>query len=242
MIDIGLVFYNRPEFVDLVLHRLFASIEANEIPVRLFVADNSDNCDGGTREKLIHHSRYFQFERLVLNKSNVGLARSFNELMAMMDADYFAFMDCDVLVPPVIWDKMADVLAKLDTVGAVCPIWRDPIEDCTKKMFARDVSRHSQHGFRISPASNVAVVTMLRKEFALQVGNFCEFGSGAGWGCETDISRRILATGKEIVFLHDVETIHLPNTIGDNPAYKAVKEQSKKSARENLDRAWPIKK
>jgi len=238
MIDLGIVFYNRPEFVDIVLHRLFASIEANEMPVRLFVADNSDSDE--TRSKLIQHNR--RFERLLLSGSNVGLARSFNELMAMMDADYFAFMDCDVLVPPVIWDKMADVLAKLDTVGAVCPIWRDPVEDCTKKMFARDVSRHSQHGFRISPASNVAVVTMLRKEFALQVGNFCEFGSGAGWGCETDISRRILATGKEIVFLHDVETIHLPNTIGDNPAYKAVKEQSKKSARENLDRAWPVKK
>ena len=238
MIDLGLVFYNRPEFVDIVLHRLFASIDANEMPVRLFVADNSDSDE--TRSKLIQHNR--RFERLVLSGSNGGLARSLNELMAMMDADFFALMDCDVLVPPVIWDKLVDVLAKMDTVGAVCPVWRDPAEDCTKKMFARDVSRHSQHGFRVSPASNVAVATMLRKEFALQVGNFIDFGSGAGWGCETDISRRILATGKEIVFLHDVEVIHLPNTIGDNPEYKTAKEQSKASARENLDKAWPAKK
>ena len=238
MIDLGIVFYNRPEFVDVVLHRLFASIDANEMPVRLFVADNSDSDE--TRNKLVAHNR--RFERLLLSGSNSGLARSLNELMAMMDADYFALMDCDVLVPPVIWDKLADVLAKLDTVGAVCPIWRDPIEDCTKKMFARDVSRHSQYGFRISPASNVAVVTMLRKEFALQVGNFSEFGSGVGWGCETDISRRILATGKEISFLHDVEAIHLPNTIGDNPEHAKAKQQAKALAKENFNKAWPITK
>lgn len=224
LIDVGIVFYNRPEFTPLVLDRLFRSQKASKHHVRLFVADNSD--DPKARQLAIDYMP--QFDRMIFYKQNVGLVPALNDLGAMMTAEYIAFMDCDTLVPPDIWDKLFEPLIHMPEVGSVCPLWDNPVEDSTKHAMTEQAIHNVSHGCRISMAPNTAVVHAMRmKEFKTLGGYADGVGSKAGVGCESDFARRIRDLGMDIVFNHDVKAIHLPNTIGDSPDYGKAKKIAK---------------
>lgn len=224
LVDVGIVFYDRPEFTPLVLDRLLRSQAASKHHVRLFVADNSD--DPKARQLIMDSMPLF--DRTIFYKQNVGLVLALNDLGAMMKAEYIAFMDCDTLVPPDIWDKIFEPLVHIPEIGSVSPIWPDPWEDTTRRAFSDDAISSTAYGCRLSEASNTAVVhAMRRKEFETLGGYKDEVGSNAGVGCESDFSRRIRKLGMKIVFHHDVRAIHLPNTIGDSPDYAIVKQAAK---------------
>ncbi len=224
LIDVGIVFYNRPEFTPLVLDRLLRSQKASENHVRLFVADNSDD----PKAKQLIKDAMHLFDRTVFYRKNVGLVAALNDLGAMMQAEYIAFMDCDTLVPPHIWDKLFDPLIHMPEVGSVSPVWPDPVEDSTKQAFSEEAVMQTPHDFKISRAANTAVVhAMRRKEFDTLGGYLDGVGSNAGVGCESDFARRIRGLGMDIVFNHDVTAIHLPNTIGDSPDYAIAKRAQK---------------
>jgi len=219
LIDVGLVFFNRPEFVPIVLDRLFRSIAASEEhQVRLFVADNA-SCEE-TQEILWKHRK--AFERFLVYRENVGLVTALNELGAMMTADYIAFMDCDVLVPPEIWDRLFLPLIHCPQVGGVSPMWKDPVEACVKQAFAKDAERF-EHGIRIVNAPNNAIIHAMRRSLFVELGGYRDFGALAGYGAESDFTARTLDKGYRVVFDRTVTAVHLPNTIGDNPEHRAFK-------------------
>lgn len=225
LVDIGIVFYNRPEFTPLVLDRLLRSQAESKNHVRLFVADNSS--DPAAR-RLIVDSMHL-FDRTTFYKTNVGLVAALNDMGSMMDAEYIAFMDADTLVPPDIWDKIFEPLIHLPKVGSVSPKWLDPVEDSTRKAFSPDSITDTCHGFRIGTAPNTAVVhAMRRKDFETLGGYKDDIGSNAGVGCESDFCRRVRNDlGMDVVFHHDIMAIHLPNTIGESPEYGRIKAAAK---------------
>lgn len=113
-IDIGIVTYNRLEYLKKCFWSLIAS---TVVPYRLFIID--DHSTDGTAEWLSEiHKRGLTFQ-IVLNKQNIGSAANFNYLASITTSEWFVMIQDDIWLGNY-WDLSSiNIINNFDDCGFV---------------------------------------------------------------------------------------------------------------------------
>lgn len=98
------------------LERFLPSVVANSNGAEVIIADNasSDNSVSWLRNNYPHL-------RVIVNKTNWGFARGYNEALKLVEAEYFLLLNSDIEVPPGWLDPLIVLMEKNPEVAACQP-------------------------------------------------------------------------------------------------------------------------
>lgn len=158
--------------------------------------------------------KHYSFVKYFKNEINIGLSKSINKGLKLSRGKYFMILHDDCVLVGTDWLKR--ILSRLNEsdVGAV--IGEHLIKynslSPTNKIFSYiyglglDVSDANKNGFEeVKHLGDKCDV--FRKDYLLNLGAFDESFKTAGE--DTELSNRIIKSGKKILLNHDAKVIHL---------------------------------
>jgi len=228
MIDIGIVTHNRPEFLQICLESIWANSPPDSY--RLIIVDNSVGDEGATTQNYLYKNRD-RFWRLLFNQTNNGWADACNEAIALMESEYVAIIGPDIVVQEG-WMKLFDPLRHIKDLAFVGAISSKPIGDWRYQQVD-----YPEHGFSLGYRNNATVIQAIRLELLRELGGFQDFGSEYGQGADTDICLRAKDRGYKNALHLGVTVDHLPDTVGNDPAYHAERQRQRVIAMERFKKA-----
>ncbi|MGN0547868.1 MAG: glycosyltransferase family 2 protein [Acutalibacteraceae bacterium] len=113
-----IVTYNNIATIDNALGSLF---KCTEVPFRLFVVDN-----GSTDGTIEHIEKNYPQVTVIRNSKNIGFGAGHNTVLDMLDSDYHAIINPDIIVRDDVISKLVDFLENNGDVGMVSPEIRFP--------------------------------------------------------------------------------------------------------------------
>lgn len=192
-VSIVVLSYNRRDAIDRNIAALVAMVE--QTGCELIVVDNAST-DGSTeliRDLLGEHPG----TRLVVNQANLGVAAGRNVGWRMATRDFILNLDDDIGVSAADVAHMARTLRETAAIGIVSPVIVD---------FYSGAVQYSYGTQKLDIANYQGACHMIRRDLAEAVGlndERCSFG-----GEELDLSIRIRARGKGVIFTPDAKVLH----------------------------------
>lgn len=161
------------------------------------------------------------------NGYNYGTAQSLNRMMDANPSDYWVFIGNDIRLEPNWLRTFVQYAEKTkDKAGVIGMDWRGLNYD-TVKINDTDVWG----------TSNVFGTMFITKELREKIGDFCEeYGVYGLW--DSDYSIRAASAGLQNFYIPNVRSHHFGNDVGENSAYRKMKDESLKNAQPIFNANW----
>ena len=113
-----IVTYNNIATIDNALGSL---LKCTEAPFRMYVVDN-----GSTDGTIEHIEKNYPQVTLIKSGGNIGFGAGHNIILDMLDSDYHAIINPDIIVKDDVISKLAEYLDQNDDIGMASPEIRFP--------------------------------------------------------------------------------------------------------------------
>lgn len=113
-----IVTYNNIATIDNALGSLF---KCTEVPFKMYVVDN-----GSTDGTIEHIQKNYPEVTLIRSGGNIGFGAGHNFILDMLDSDYHAIINPDIIVRDDVLSKLAEFLDNNDDIGMASPEIRFP--------------------------------------------------------------------------------------------------------------------
>lgn len=217
----GIVTYNNAGTIEKCISSILSVTKDLGDDFKLYVYDNAST--DGTADLVAE--KYPQIE-LIRGKENLGFGSGHNEIMKELQSDVHFVINPDITLSQEVFTKLADELLADESIGQITPkvMNTDGSEQCLPKYCP---------SIRTSFIGNLPGFSYIRREYTrashvftgpeeIQFCTGCFFGIRTNYYKElkgfspefflyledTDLSKRVLASGKKIIFEPRVSVTH----------------------------------
>lgn len=157
------------------------------------------------------------------NEKNEGTAQSLNRMIEQNPSDYYCFIGNDIKLPPGWLKSLVEVAMAVPNPGVIGIDWRHA-----------NYQTHEFNGVKVWENPTVFGTMFISQSTREKVGKFCEdYGPYGLW--DSDYSIRTKKAGLFNCYLHGVHSHHFGNDVGNQDAYRKMKDESLKNARPKFD-------
>lgn len=159
------------------------------------------------------------------NGYNYGTAQSLNRMIEANPSDYYVFIGNDIELPKNWLKKMVEHAEAIPEHGVIGIDWRSKESEYPRKVL---------NGIEVMSTTNVFGDMFISQSLRDKIGVFCEdYGVYSLW--DSDYSIRATAAGRENFYLLNEKSHHFGNDVGENTAYRKMKDESMAKARPIFD-------
>ena len=219
------------------IHDCVESLLRQSIPLEIFLVDNAS--PDNTAQLISDYASRYSNVHAILNKENVGLAAGNNIPIGKCSGDYLLMLNPDTLFPDNGLDHMVDFLDRNPDVGVVGPqhVYGDgkPHASFSRSWGIRHVVMWRVIPYRLPrllhdrfsgyQTQDVLFVSgsclLIRRNIFEQIGGY-DPNYFLTIDDVADLCIRVKQTGSRVVFLGDVQIVHLSGRSGDQARFIVV--------------------
>lgn len=187
-------------------------------PFDLCCTDN-----GSTDQQVIELVKSWKPALHILNKENKGTTQALNEMIRQHPADAYVFIGNDIRMPKGWLRELVAAAKTVPDNGVIGIDWRGL--NYEKKVY---------NGLTVKDSVNIFGTMFHTQATRDKVGEFCEeYGTYGLW--DSDYAMRCHYAGLNNFYLDNLKTEHMGGDVGEQTAYRKMKDASLAAARPIFD-------
>ena len=187
-------------------------------PFELCISDN-----GSTDPRIFEWCESKNPKVYFKNGYNYGTAQSLNRMIEANPSDYYCFIGNDIKLPHNWLKSFVEYSEAIPDHGVIGIDWRH-LQYPNKEMLTHDGSVKM-----VWETTNVFGDMFVSQDLRNKIGKFCEdYSVYSFW--DSDYSLRASAAGRTNFYLPNLRSDHFGNDVGENTAYRKMKDESMKKS------------